>query len=408
MKGSIRNRGGKRQPNGSYKGGSWTAYWRETVGGETIQRAKGGFPTKSAAQDFLNGVLTAMKDGTYVPPTKTTFGEFLLETWLPAQRQRLRDSTYEDYERRIRQHIVPALGSVPIQDLGAFALDRLYADLLTGGSARGGGLSPKSVRNVHIVIRKALRDAARKQMVTRNVAVDADPPRIPAHGDSNLPTWTPEELRTFLEGVRQHHLAPAFVLAASTGMRRGEVLGLWWEDLDLESRTVTIRRTLLSVAYRITPGEPKTARGRRIISIDAGTATVLRAHRALQAQQAGLVGRRVTPDDFVFGKVDGSPIHPDLFTKTFDRNVKRLGLRRVRLHDLRHTYATLALRAGIDAKTVSSRLGHATVAFTLDVYTKAVPQLDRNAADQVADLIFGIGERDDAENENGDDENDSE
>ena len=389
MKGSIRNRGGKRQPNGSYKGGSWTAYWRETIGGTTVQRAKGGFPTKAAAQDFLNGVLTAIKDGTYVPPTKTTFGEFLLETWLPAQRQRLRDSTYEDYERRIRQHIVPTLGTVPIQELGAFALDRLYAELLSGGSARGGGLSPKSVRNVHIVIRKALRDAARKQIVTRNVAVDADPPRIPAHGDSNLPTWKPEELRTFLDGVREHHLAPAFVLAASTGMRRGEVLGLRWEDVDLESRTVTIRRTLLSVGYRITPGQPKTARGRRIISIDTGTAAVLRAHRGQQAEQAAVVGRRTTPDDFVFSRPDGSPIHPDLFTKTFDRNVRRLGLRRVRLHDLRHTYATLALRAGVDAKTVSSRLGHATVAFTLDVYTKAVPQLDRSAADQVADLIFG-------------------
>lgn len=391
MKGSIRNRGGKRQPNGSYKGGSWTAYWRETLGGAAVQRAKGGFATKAAAQDFLNGVLTAIKDGTYVPPTKTTFGEFLLEMWLPAQRQRLRDSTYEDYERRIRQHIVPALGSVPIQDLGAFALDRLYADLLSGGSSRGGGLSPKSVRNVHIVVRKALRDAARKQIVTRNVAVDADPPRISGHGDSNLPTWKPEELRTFLDGVREHHLAPAFVLAASTGMRRGEVLGLSWEDVDLESRTITIRRTLLSVAYRITPGEPKTARGRRIISIDAGTAAVLRAHRAEQAQQATLVGRDTMPDDFVFSRPDGSPIHPDLFTKTFDRNVKRLGLRRVRLHDLRHTYATLALRAGVDAKTVSSRLGHATVAFTLDVYTRAVPQLDRSAADRVADLIFGTG-----------------
>ncbi len=296
---------------------------------------------------------------------------------------------------------------MPIQELGAFALDRLYADLLEGGSSRGGGLSAKSVRNVHIVIRKALRDAARKQVVTRNVAVDADPPRIPGQGDSDLPTWKPEELRTFLEGVRDHHLAPAFVLAASTGMRRGEVLGLYWNDVDLESRTITIRRTLLSVAYRITPGEPKTARGRRIISIDTGTAAVLRAHRAAQAEQAAFVGRPTTPDDFVFSRPDGSPIHPDLFTKTFDRNVRRLGLRRVRLHDLRHTYATLALRAGVDAKTVSSRLGHATVAFTLDVYTKAVPQLDRNAADQVADLIFGNGRRPDGDS-GGDDQDDEE
>ena len=391
MKGSVRNRGGKRLANGAYRGGTWTAYWWDEEGDGARQRSKGGFKSKAAAQDHLTAVLAAKKEATYVAPAKGTFGEYLTESWLPAQRQRLRVSTFDDYTRRVRQHIVPALGGFPLQELSATHLDRFYADLLEDGSSRGGGLAPKSVRNVHIIIRKALADATRKRLVARNVAIDADAPRIPAHGDTDLDTWTPEELRAFLAGVKEHALAPAYLLSASTGMRRGEVLGLRWEDVDLDTRTVAVRHTILNVGYVITPGQPKTARGRRTISIDPGTVAVLRAHRSCQAQQRMALGLGASRSSLVFCRSDGTPVHPDLFSKTFDRVVKRLGLRRVRLHDLRHTYATLALRAGVDAKTVSARLGHSTVAFTLDVYTKAVPQLDREAADQVADLIFGDG-----------------
>lgn len=389
MSGFVRNRGGTRMANGAYRGGSWTAYWDDYGDGTRRQRSKGGFKTKAEAQAHLAIVSSSKQDATYVAPAKGTFGEYLLEAWLPAQRQRLRESSYEDYRRRIVRNIIPALGGVPLQALTAVQLDRFYADLLLDGSARGGGMSPKSVRNVHVVIRKALADATRKRLVARNVAVDADAPRIASAADSEMEAWNPDELRQFLDGIREHELAPAYVLAAATGMRRGEVLGIRWKDVDLDRQTVSIRQTVLSVGYRILLGEPKTARGRRTISLDSATAAVLRAHRASQQRRRADLGlSHAAADDLVFCRADGSPVHPDLFSKTFERKVRQLGLRRVRLHDLRHTYATLALQAGVDAKTVSSRLGHSTVAFTLDVYTKAVPQLDRDAADQVADLIF--------------------
>lgn len=387
MKGFVRNRGGVRQANGSYKGGTWTAYWEEEKSGDgrRHQGSKGGFSTKRAALDFLAEVISSKQAGTFVQPSRVTFGDYLTGSWLPMQRQRLRTSSYDDYRRRIEKHVVPRLGGIPLQDLDAARLDRFYADLLAGGGPGGRALAPKSVRNVHVVIRKALADATRKRLVSRNVAVDADPPTVAGPADREMQTWTPTELRTFLAGVKEHPLAPAFVLAASTGMRRGEVLGLRWSDVDLDQRTVAVRQTVINVAYKVTMSEPKTARGRRTISIDPATAAVLRAHR--ESQVTG-PSSHVTDDGLVFCREDGAPIHPDLFTQTFDRAVKRLGLRRVRLHDLRHTYATLALRAGVDAKTVSSRLGHSTVAFTLDVYTKAVPQLDREAADKIAGLIF--------------------
>jgi integrase len=391
VKGFVRNRGGTKQPNGSYRGGTWTAYWEEprSADGRRRQGSKGGFPTKRAAQDYLASVLGAKQAGSYVPPAKLTFGRYLTESWLPMQRQRLRESSFDDYRRRIEAHILPTLGGVGLQELDAARLDRLYADLLASGGPSGRALAPKTVRNVHAVIRKALADATRKRLVTRNVAIDADPPKVPGPGEREMATWTPDELRAFLEAIASHRLAAAYVLAASTGMRRGEVLGLRWCDIDLVGGTISIRQTVVNVAYQVKLSEPKTARGRRTISLDPATAAVLRRHRDLQAEEKLSVGEGYEDHGLAFARQDGRPVHPDYFSQTFDRTVKRLGLRRVRLHDLRHTYATLALRAGVDAKTVSARLGHATVAFTLDVYTKAVPQLDREAASKVAELIFG-------------------
>jgi len=204
-----------------------------------------------------------------------------------------------------------------------------------------------------------------------------------------MATWTPEELRSFLGAIASHRLASAYVLAASTGMRRGEILGLRWNDLDLAKATLAVRQTIISVGYELQISGPKTNRSRRTISLDPGTTQELLAHQLRQDQERSDCGSGWQEHDLVFCLPDGRPVHPHQFSQLFERTVERLGLRRIRLHDLRHTYATLALLAGVDAKTVSARLGHSTVAFTLDVYTKAVPQLDREAAEKVAKLIFG-------------------
>lgn len=391
MKGFVRNRGGVKQPNGSYRGGTWTAYWEESPepDGRRRQGSKGGFRSKREALDHLAKIHAAKQAGAYVQPAKLTFGQYLTESWLPAQEQRLRESSFSDYGDRIRNYVLPALGGVALQDLNATHLDRLYADLIARGGRRGGSLAPKTVRNVHAVVTKALSSATRKRLVTRNVALDADPPKVPGPGEREMETWTPDELRLFLEAIGTHRLAAAYVLSASTGMRRGEVLGVRWDDVDLDNGTVSIRQTVISVRYAIRLSEPKTARGRRTISLDPATVAVLRAHQALQHAERDTRPGPYDDHGLVFARLDGRPTHPDFFSQTFDRTVRRLKLKRVRLHDLRHTYATLALRAGVDAKTVSARLGHATVAFTLDVYTKAVPQLDREAADKIAGLIFG-------------------
>lgn len=371
------------------RGSTWTAYWLVTIGDRRRQRTKGGFPTKREAQAFLNETLASLQKGEFTEPNKITLGDYLVERWLPTMKASVRTSTWDSYRRNIELHILPALGGIPLQQLTADRLDRFYADMLAHGHHAGGGLSPKTVRYLHTTIHKALRDAVRKNLVVRNAAEVADPPRLRQAGSDRMRTWTPDEVRIFLRGMAGHRLAAAWVLATTTGMRRGEILGLRWSDVDVDARRLAVRQTVLTVGYQITFGTPKTARGRRTIALDVNTMRALAAHRARQAEEKRRLGSGYRDHGLVFVREDGSPVHPDYFSQSFDRAVARLGLPKIRLHDLRHTHATLGLAAGIPAKLMSERLGHSTVAFTQDVYMHAIPRMEEAAAEQLADLLFG-------------------
>lgn len=203
-----------------------------------------------------------------------------------------------------------------------------------------------------------------------------------------MATWTAGELRQFLDHLRGDRLHSAFVLAATTGMRRGEVAGLQWADLDLDARTISIRRARVSVGGRAQLSEPKTRGSRQQISIDPTTIATLRHHRAQQLRERVAWGPAWQDTGFVFTREDGTAIHPETFTKVFQHQVRSAGLPVIRLHDLRHTHATLALRAGIHPKVISERLGHANVGITLDTYSHAIPAMQEEAADQIAALVF--------------------
>jgi integrase len=372
------------------RGRTWTAYYYLVTGAGRRQCSKGGFRTKALALGYLNDTMAALQRDELVEPSRLSVGEYLLDRWLPLMANTLRPSTWENYKHVVEQHIIPTLGHLQLQRLTADHLDRLYGSLLIDGRVDGrGGLAPKTVRSIHTIMHKALKDAERKQLLIRNVARAADPPRVHAH-DREMKTWNPSEVRAFLAGIQDHRLYPAYLLAVTTGMRRGEVLGVRWRDVDFDATPprLSIVQTLLSINYQLSYGAPKTNRGRRSIALDRTTVEALKAHQELQDAERALVGDPYTSHDLVFARPDGSPVHPDYFSQTFDRAVLRLGLRKIRLHDLRHTHATLGLAAGIPAKVMSDRLGHATVAFTQDVYMHAIPQLEADAAEQVAALIF--------------------
>jgi integrase len=188
--------------------------------------------------------------------------------------------------------------------------------------------------------------------------------------------------------VADHKLSAAFVVLATTGMRRGECLGLRWSDVNLTAGRVSITQTVIAVNHDVRIGSPKTARGRRTVALDPKTVAALREHRQNQLAERLLMGAG-TDHDLVFCRPDGSPLHPERFSRTFAIEAARAGLPLIRCHDLRHTWATLALSAGEHPKVVQERLGHANVSITLDVYSHVTEGLHGEVASRVAGIIFG-------------------
>jgi integrase len=225
--------------------------------------------------------------------------------------------------------------------------------------------------------------------ITRNPADAADPPRAAATARPTMTTWTADQLRAFLEHTAEHRLHAAFVVLATTGMRRGECLGLRWSDLNLTAGRMSIVQTVIAVNHEVRIGSPKTARGRRTVALDQGTVAVLRRHRQQQLAERLIMGAGFTDHGLLFCRPDGEPLHPERFSRTFMIQAAGAGLPRIRCHDLRHTWATLALSAGEHPKVVQERLAHANVSITLDVYSHVTEGLHGDAASRVAGIIFG-------------------
>jgi integrase len=372
------------------RGRTWTAVVELPRGedGKRRQRWLSGFVTKREAEQAAREALGRVERGTDVEPTKVTVAEYLEGTWLPAVRSQLRPSTHASYTSQVKAHLVPRLGSVRLQALTAPMLTALYAELLEAGRRSGkGGLAPRSVRYVHTIIRKALADALEWNYVLRNVADAAKPPK---QARPKIRTWTAEQLRAFLAHARGDRLTAAWTLASLTGVRRGELLGLRWSDVELDAGRLKIVRALVLVDYEPTLSEPKTERGRRTVALDPTSVAALREHASAQALERALAGAAwEDAEGYVFTDELGSWIHPQAFTDRFKRLAKAAGLPAIRLHELRHSHATLALEAGVAAKVVSDRLGHASVAFTMDTYADALPAVEETAAALVANLVLG-------------------
>ena len=331
-------------------------------------------------------VMSAVEERSYVVPTRITVREYLLREWLPAIRGTVRPTTFASYATHVEGHIVPALGSLQLSRVSAQSINVFYAKLLENGRLQGrGSLSPATVRRVHATLHRALKDAVRWQRLSVNPADAADPPKGQSK-ERELPAWNAEQLAGFLCSVKDDRLFALWRLLSMTGCRRGEALGLRWDDLDLEANTVTIRRALVPLGGRVEISEPKTARGRRRIALDPLTIETLRSHASRQADE-----RSACEDWFesgyIFTTEDGQPLDPHRISKAFERHLRGAALPRIPLHGLRHTYATLALSSGVNPKIVSARLGHSTVALTLDIYSHVLPQADQDAADRIAALI---------------------
>jgi integrase len=378
------------------RGSTWTVVvdvGPDPVTGRRRQKSKGGYRTRKAAETALRELSAAVDARQYVDRSTTTVGEYLDE-WLEVVQPRLRPTSWNSYRQAV-VHVQGRIGAVPLQALVPLEVENLYKELLATRGRQGRPLSSKTVRGVHVVLRKALADAERRGLVVRNAAAAAKPP-VPSKHEHT--TWTAEQLARFLRSLEGERLAAAFVLLATTGMRRGEALGLRWSDVDFDADRVSIVQTITTVRDKMVISPPKTARSRRLVSLDPETVAALRDHRRRQSEERLRAGESWSGNGtFVFTNEIGEPVHPSALSRLFVSYMRRAGLPAIRLHDLRHTYATVALGAGVHPKIVSERLGHATIAVTLDLYSHVTPAIDAEAAALVASKIFGSTNSADAE-----------
>jgi integrase len=361
--------------------------------GRRRQKWHGGYRTRKEAEAARAKLVNEVTTGVYTEPSKTTLAEWITDSWLPTMKTQLKASTWDGYDRMLRLHVIPTLGHRLFHQLTPPILNNLYAELLESGNQRGhssGGLNSKTVRHIHTTLHKVLADAVDASLVATNVADRAKPPRPRAASQKEMRFWDANELSKFLAHVEGVRLQAAWHLAAMTGMRRGEVLGLRWQDVDLDVGRLAVRHTIVSVGYAIKDSTPKTHQA-RTIDVDAGTVDQLRFHHERQEKEPAAWGPGYQKSDLVFRREDGSRVHPDLFSQAFESEVRRSGLPRIRLHDLRHTHATIALRAGVPVKVISERLGHEHPAFTMKQYAHVIPGMQAEAAALIASLVTGSG-----------------
>ena len=326
--------------------------------------------------------IRARQDGLPPVPERQTVQQYL-GSWLDGvARLRVRPTTFDGYERLVRLHVNPEIGSVRLARLTPQALARLYERLLQKG------LSARTVSLTHSVLHSALSQALRWNLVARNPADAVDPPRTQRR---EFRTLALEEAERLLEGARSDRLYALYVLALTCGLRQAELLGLRWIDVDPDRAILAVRQQALRVRGGWTFGEPKTGKGRRTVTLPALTVEALRLHRLRQSQEKLRLGPAWDDLGLVFANLIGRPIEKqNLLRRSFWPLLERTGLPHIRFHDLRHTAATLLLEQGVHPKVVQERLGHSTISVTMDTYSHVMPTLQREAADEL-DRIFAVG-----------------
>ena len=378
--------------------GSWTMVYdlpADSITGKRRQKSQTISGTKRDADRALREILLSIEQGAYVKPNKITLGELLGQWLIEYASMNTTDRTQESYASIVERHLIPGLGRVSLVELQAQHIQSYYANKLSEGRTDGkGGLSARSVVYHHRILSKALDYAVKMGLVVRNVAKVVEPPRV---ARKTMQTLSPEEVTRFLDVARETDYYVYFATLLYTGLRRGELLALRWRNLDLDSGTLTVVET----AYRLGSGEyrikePKTAQSRRTVTLPISLVELFKVYRSDQELLRIQLGISLNADDFVFIRPDGSPINPNAITLAFRRIIKRAGLKDLRIHDLRHTHATLMLKAGIHPKVVSERLGHASISITLDIYSHVLPGMQEAAAERF-DRIFEVDDNENSE-----------
>jgi integrase len=338
--------------------------------------------TRGDVRDWLTGKLREKQLGLSRSRQRVTTGQALTQWLDQVAKPRVRPSTFERYRGLVEQHLIPSLGSIPLEKL----TPRQVQSMLNAKAA--GGMKPRGVHHLRAVLRTALNQAVRWGDVPRNVAALTDSPRVEAHAITFLDAAQAGQL---LGAAANERLRALYAVALALGLRQGEALGLRWQDVDLETRQLQVRHALQRIDGRLQLVEPKTVRSRRTITMPAAVVNALRDHRRTQLEEQLLDGSKWRDGGFVFASPHGLPLDGTVVTHQFQRLLKRAGLPRLRFHDLRHSCASLLLAQGVSARMVMETLGHSNISTTMDIYSHVMPSLRQDAADAMDRVLDGTG-----------------
>ncbi len=338
------------------------------------------FTTRREAQEFLTTQRAEIAKGVAVDRSEQTIAD-LMNFWLDTYaRHNVSPKTFQGYSDTIKNHIIPVLGRVEVQKLTPAMLQSFYSSKLAAGCG------PRTVRLVHLHLDQALTQAMTMGLVARNVSDVVTAPRARPR---DMDTWTAEQARAFLRAAHSSAHGPIWVVALATGMRRGELLGLRWRDVDFERGTLSVRQTVGLLRGVSEFKKPKTKSSVRDIPVQPEVLDALRAHKIAQNEQRLAKGSLWHDYGLVFTSEVGTPIHGDNLRRDYDRLVTRAGVPRIRIHDLRHSHVTLAIAAGANIKAVSQRVGHSNVHITLGTYAHVMPSQHVEVSDKVGAVLFG-------------------
>lgn len=376
---------------GVYKRGSKYCFivelGRDERTGKRKQKWFSGFNTKKEAQQALIEKQREIQTGWFVDTKDMTVAEYM-NYWLENYAKvSTRQTTSNVYEKRTKRYILPNIGRVKMKDLKAMHLQKLYADLLKDGALyRDGGISPITIRHLHGMIHKALENAVRWQIVARNISQLVELPRVEKKETAVL---TREQVQQLVETAKDHELYIPVLLAVTTGMRYAEIFGLAWKNIDLEKRIINIRQQIVRTKGEYQLTEPKTKSSERLISLSESLVAPLRKHKAEQGQKKWHYGKGFNKDDLVCCRPeDGQPYSATPVRRKFRNLLEKAELPDIRIHDLRHTVATLLLEQGVHPKVVSELLGHSNIGITLDRYSHVSMTMQKEAVDSLESVIF--------------------
>lgn len=366
MKGYFRKRGDK---------WSFTIdVGRDPSTGKRTQKTKGGFKTKKEAQAACAELIAELTKGVYVDAKDLIFKD-IMEEWLELSKVRVKDTTYKNYFRAVDTRIIPALGQMKVKDINHATIQKYISELIDEGC------SPRYIEYLFTIINGAVEHAVKTERLVKNPLqyVEVPRPRRRTHT-----TWEVEEINRFLHFAKFDNpiYFVSLKIAIHTGMRRGEVLGLRWSDVNLKEQKISVTQSLIYDDEGFRFSDLKTKSSKRLISIDDDLTAELKQYKAQQNQFKLALGSEYHDLDLVCCREDGKPIYPRTLAQHFENVIKKAGVPKIRLHDLRHTHATILLKLGENPKVVSERLGHSTVTMTLDTYSHVTPDMQKVTADK--------------------------